>query len=77
MKQPKQPEKKNSTLRNVALLSGIAAEMGIIIYLGAKGGKWLDAHYENEKKIFTLIGTLLGLGLALWVVLRQIKKIKY
>jgi len=71
------PPKKNNSLKNVALLSGIAFEMGAIIYLSAKGGKWLDEHYGNEKRIFTVIATLLGVGISLWVVLKQLKRIQY
>lgn len=71
------PPKKKKTLRNVALLSGIAFEMGAIIYLAAKGGLWLDEHYQTGKKLFTAGATIIGVALALWVVLRQIKRIEY
>lgn len=77
MSQQKPPEDKNSTLKNVAILSGIAFEMGAIIYLAAQGGIWLDEHYKNEKGIYTAIATLLGVAISLWVVLRQIKRVKY
>ncbi len=75
MKQQKPPKKNN--LKNVALLSGIAFEMGAIIFLAAKGGIWLDKHYGNEKRICTAIATFLGVAISLWVVLKQLKKIKY
>lgn len=76
---PKPPEqgKRRNPLKNAAILSGIAVEMGVIIYLAARGGMWLDARYQNEKRIFTALATLLGVGVALWVVLRQIKRVKY
>lgn len=77
MSQQKPPKEKNNTLKNVALLSGIAFEMGAIIYLAAQGGIWLDEHYQNEKRIYTAIATLIGVAISLWVVLRQIKKVKY
>ncbi|MBD0779677.1 AtpZ/AtpI family protein [Maribacter sp. ANRC-HE7] len=76
MVQQKPPKKKNN-LRNVAMLSGIAFEMGAIIYLAAQGGMWLDEHYQNEKRIYTAIATLFGVAIAIWVVLRQLKRIKY
>lgn len=72
-----QKPRKNNNLKNVAMLSGIAFEMGAIIFLAAKGGIWLDEHYQNEKRIFTAIATLLGVAISLWVVLRQLKRIKY
>ncbi|MEO9893589.1 AtpZ/AtpI family protein [Aurantibacter sp.] len=71
------PLKKKSNLKNVALLSGIGIEMGAIIFLAAKGGLWLDSHYQTEKRIFTAIATLIGVAIAIWVVLRQLKRIKY
>ncbi|HET8736800.1 MAG TPA: AtpZ/AtpI family protein [Pricia sp.] len=75
---PQKPHKeKKSTIKNVAILSGIAFEMGAIIYLAAQGGLWLDARYQNEKGIYTAIATLIGVAIALWVVLRQIKNVKY
>ncbi|WP_082433428.1 AtpZ/AtpI family protein [Flagellimonas eckloniae] len=76
MSQQKSPKKKNN-FRNAAMLSGIAFEMGVIIFLAVKGGKWLDVHYQNEKNIFTVIATLLGVAISIWVVLQQLKRIKY
>ncbi|MEM7486375.1 MAG: AtpZ/AtpI family protein [Bacteroidota bacterium] len=75
MSQQKSPKKNN--FKNAAILSGIAFEMGVIIFLAVKGGKWLDTHYENEKNIFTVIATLLGVAISIWVVLQQLKRIKY
>ena len=68
---------KKSNLKNVAVLSGIAFEMGAIIFLAAKGGIWLDTHFQSEKKIYTAMATLLGVAISIWVVLRQLKRIKY
>lgn len=71
------PDPGKRPLRNVAILSGIAVEMGVIIYLGARAGMWLDQHYQTEKRLFTALCTLAGVGMALWVVLRQLRHIKY
>ncbi|TFG72933.1 MAG: AtpZ/AtpI family protein [Flavobacteriales bacterium] len=75
MNQQKPPKKTN--LMNIAVLSGIAFEMGAIIFLAAKGGIWLDTHFQTEKRIYTAIATLLGVAISIWVVLRQLKRIKY
>ena len=56
------------------MLSGIAVEMGVIIYLAARGGMWLDAYFQTEKRLFTAVCTILGVALSLWTVLRQIKR---
>ena len=76
MSQQKPPKNKQG-YKNAAILTGIAFEMGIIIYLAVQGGKWLDAQYQNEKNIFTVIATLLGVAISIWVVLQQLKRIKY
>lgn len=75
MSQQKSPKK--NTYRNAAILTGVAFEMGIIIYLSVQGGKWLDVQYQNEKNIFTVIATLLGVAISIWLVLQQLKRIKY
>ena len=71
----KKPKPKKP-LKNIALLGGIAFQMGATIYLGAYGGKWLDNHYQTEKKPFTIIFTLLAVGISLYVILRQLKRIQ-
>src|SRR5690606_27760705 len=56
-------------------LSGAAIQMGIVIYLAVQGGKWLDAHYGTQK-VFLPICTLLGVGISIYLVVQQLKKIK-
>ncbi|NNK20933.1 MAG: AtpZ/AtpI family protein [Flavobacteriaceae bacterium] len=59
------------------MLSGIGIEMGVIIYLAAQGGIWLDEHYQTEKRVFTAVATIIGVAIAIYVVLLQLKRIKY
>lgn len=68
---------KNNGVKSALALTGIAFQMGVIIYLAVQGGKWLDTQYPNEKQVFTIIATLLGVALSLWVVLQQLKHIDY
>jgi uncharacterized membrane protein YfcA len=56
-------------------LMGIAAQMGITIFLGAYGGKWLDEKYPSDKKWFTMLCTLLSVAIALYMVLKQVNKL--
>jgi hypothetical protein len=56
-------------------LMGIAAQMGITIFLGAYAGKWLDEKYPSEKRWYTIICTLSAVGLALYMVLKQVNKL--
>ena len=74
MPKPPDNKKEKSQLRRGVELSGIAIQMGVIIYLAAQLGIWLDAHYQNEKQVLTAVCTILGVGISLWVVLRQLKR---
>ena len=71
----KQNQKKQ--LKNVAILSGVAFQMGITIYLFVMLGKWLDFKFNNGDKLFIIITTLLGVAISLYVVLKQVNRIKY
>ena len=75
MKEKKKSNKKaNSTLKSMAIFTGIAAQMGVTIYIGAYFGKWLDIRYPADKKWFTMIFTIIGVGTSLYVVLKQLNK---
>ena len=56
-------------------LSGIAIQMGVIIYLGAWGGRKLDEHYSDGANTFTVILTLLAVAIAMYLVVRQTKNL--
>lgn len=70
------PRKEKNNFKNFAVLSGIAFEMGAIIFLAAKGGLWLDDHFQTEKKFYTAIATLMGVAISIWLVLRQLKRLR-
>lgn len=73
---PELPEdNKKNPLRQLAVLSGVAIEMGAIIFLAAQAGIWLDEHFQTEKRLFTALCTIAGVGISLWVVLRQVKRL--
>lgn len=76
---PRQDKQKGpkKQLKNVAILSGIAFQMGITIYVFAMLGKWLDSEYNNGEKLYTIITTLLGVAISFYVVLKQVNRIKY
>ena len=63
-------------LKNFAALSGLGVQMGVIIYVLVRIGKWLDAYLNLPKKIFVAIGAITGVALGLYVVLKQLKKIQ-
>ena len=67
--------KENAPLKNWAIYSGVAFQMGVIIFLFVRGGKWLDQTYNEDGKLYTVIGTLAGVALALFLVVRQTKRL--
>jgi len=67
-------KEKNQFLKYLSLI-GIAAQMGITIYLGAYFGKKLDGIYPNEKNYFTILLTLLGVVVSLFVIIKQLNRI--
>ena len=69
--------KQKKPLKNVAVLSGIAIQMGVTIYVFVFLGKWLDAKFNNGDKLFIIIMTLLGVAISLYAVIKQVNKIKY
>jgi|TARA_B100000768_G_C10936766_1_gene231970 F0F1-type ATP synthase assembly protein I len=61
-------------IRRWAALSGIAIQMGLIIYFFVQLGKWLDANY-TQGNVFLIICTLFGVGLSIFGVIRQTKRL--
>jgi len=51
--------------------------MGVIIYLFVILGKWLDQNYDPEQKLFLILCTLVGVALSLYLVVKQLNRIKY
>ncbi|MFD2186204.1 AtpZ/AtpI family protein [Aquimarina celericrescens] len=66
---------KGSQLRRFAVLTGIAFEMGAIIFLFAYVGEKLDTYYELTEKWFTILFVLLGVAISLYIVIKQLNKI--
>ena len=65
--------KKNNAIKRWAVLSGIAIQMGVIIYLFVQLGKWLDLQYSEGGKTYLIICTLFGVGASLFLVVKQTK----
>ena len=75
MKEEKDENKQKNRLKNWAILSGIAFQMGATIFLCAWAGKKLDEHYGNEKNWFTIGLVLFGLVASIYLVLKQLKRL--
>ena len=50
-------------------------QMGITIFAGAYFGKYLDEQYPSSKKWFTMLFTILSMGVSIYLVLNQLKKL--
>jgi F0F1-type ATP synthase assembly protein I len=70
-------KKPGKQLKNLAVLSGIAIQMGVTIYLFVVLGKWLDAKFYQGDKLFIIICTLLGVAVSLYMVIKQVNRIKH
>lgn len=67
----------DSPLKQFGILSAIGLQMGVIIYLFVRLGKWLDYTYNPDQKLFLILSTLLGFAISLYLVLKQLNRIKY
>jgi membrane protein DedA with SNARE-associated domain len=56
-------------------LTGMALKMGLIIYLGIFVGQQIDERSTWETPWFTLAGSLVGVALALYFVINDLKSI--
>lgn len=57
MKNQKQPKKQP---KSWAVLSGVAVQMGVTLYIASRAGKALDAHWETGR-VFTIVCLMLVL----------------
>ena len=51
----------------------MAVQMIVAIGGGAWGGNAMDNYYHNEKPIWTIVFSLLGIALSLYLVIRAAK----
>ena len=70
---PEKKEKK-SQLNTLARFSGVGVQMAVTIWLGAELGKWLDIKYPNDHEIYTIVCTLLAVGISLYSLIVQANK---
>lgn len=72
---PPQRSKKNQ-LNEYARFSAMGLQMGIIIFLFVWGGQNLDQYLKFRFPVFTVMGSFLGIGSALYFVIRNLNNIK-
>jgi hypothetical protein len=69
-----QNPKKQTNNKWLALIN-IPIQMGVIIFLFAYLGNWLDEKYPNTHNIYVKILTLVGVAIAFYNINRQLKDI--
>ena len=67
-----QKQNKDSRINSYARFSGIAFQMTAIIGIGSFGGVKLDEYYPNKYSVFTIICSLISIGIALYYVIKQV-----
>ncbi|WP_371812619.1 AtpZ/AtpI family protein [Aquimarina sp. U1-2] len=73
-KQPNHKDK-GSQLRRFAILTGIAFEMGAIIFLFAYVGEQIDTYYGFAEQWSTIVFVLLGVAVSLYIVIKQLHRV--
>ena len=74
MKKEKEDKNKKNQLKNWAVFTGIAFQMGATIFICAWLGKKLDERYPSNKNWFTIGFVLFGIVASVYVVLKQLKR---
>lgn len=65
----------NKSLKNWAVFSGIAIQMGVTIGIGAFIGVKLDENYPNKHSAFTIIFSLLGVFISMYALIKQLQNL--
>lgn len=68
------PQKKKQRNKWLALIN-IPIQMGVIVFLFAQLGQWLDHKFLNKNNIYIKISTMVGVALAFYNIARQLKEI--
>ncbi len=68
------PQKKKQRNKWLALIN-IPIQMGIIVFLFAKLGQWLDLKFINKHNLYVKILTMVGVAIAFYNIARQLKEI--
>lgn len=72
--QPTHQKKQVKRLNSYARFTGVGFQMLVTIGLGVFIGYKLDERYPNEYQLYTIIFSLLFIGIALYSVIRQVTK---
>ena len=71
MEKKKKPKNKEQLKAYIAY-SGMAAQMGVTIYLGSLLGEYLDVKYANSEEYFTKGVTLFAVFVSMYLVIKKV-----
>ena len=71
MENPQKKKQRNKWL----VLINIPIQMGIIVFLFSRLGKWLDQKFINDYNLYVKIVTMVGVAIAFYNIARQLKEI--
>ena len=77
MSAPTEKSKKNkkSSSQTILRFSSVGIQMGIVIGASAWGGSEVDKLQTNQKPVWTIVLSLLGVALALYLVIKEALKL--
>jgi len=70
-KKVKDKKKNSNAFEKYAKYSGLVFQMGMIIFIFVWIGKVLDQRYMDDKKVFIIILSLLGVFIALYLAIKD------
>jgi ATP synthase protein I len=70
----KKQEAERKEIKNWARFSQMGIQMMATIGLGTWLGVWLDGHFATKNPLFTVVLSLLSIGVSLYNVVRQLPK---
>ena len=65
---------KKSLPSSLVKYSGMSTKIALAILAGVYGGKYLDEYWELETPIFTLVLSMLGLALAMYIIIKETRQ---
>lgn len=71
-KNPLRPQKSFEQMKTYARYSALAFQMLFIILMGVAGGWWIDSKTGSKVPVFTIILSMLSVGLAIYYATRDL-----
>jgi F0F1-type ATP synthase assembly protein I len=69
-----QEKSKKNLPRAVIKYSGMSTKIALAILAGVYSGKYLDEYLGLETPIFTLVLSMVGLALALYIIIKETRQ---